>query len=268
MILKQVKNIKFITILLILLAFSCRQKPKKILYKTYFANGQIKELFELNKDSVKDGVFKTFYSTGELASKGWFHNGKNMDSGFVYYKNGQIKEKGTSIDFNKIGWWIYFDSLGHIVKKEQSVMLNNEYPNDTIKEPYVVNQEIIYRNNGTIDTLHSSFFDIKPVRYHKDSLKLHIFATSLKDAYCKKHDSCSTVVKKVIIKGFCQQKTRSFPMNEKKFLDINLKICPNDSIIYGQILDIFKSPAHDSLNRVVLSKGNRYFTINYSKLKY
>jgi hypothetical protein len=74
------------------------------------------------------------------------------DTFYKYYNNGMIKEKGKLVNNNyQEGWWIYNDSLGNLIKKEEYWIRNDS----------VLLNQFIYFNNNRIDEHKSEYFNIK-----------------------------------------------------------------------------------------------------------
>lgn len=120
--------------------------------KEYHSNGNIKLEVPLDNKGIQNGLYKAFYEGGELKQKMNYLNGKITDTVFYYYKNGKLKEKGKIIKNKyKEGWWIYNDSLGNLIKKEEYWIRNDS----------VLLNQFIYFNNTSIDKLKSEYFNLK-----------------------------------------------------------------------------------------------------------
>ena len=74
------------------------------------------------------------------------------DTIFEKYNNGKVKAKGLFKKGNKVGWWLYFDSFGKLIKKEEFMTIDSK--------PHI-NQFITYNNKGKIDYDNSWFFEVK-----------------------------------------------------------------------------------------------------------
>lgn len=83
---------------------------------------------------------------------------ENLDSIFLFDKNKILREEGIAKDTTKLGWWVFYDSEGTLIKKSQFY---------TTEDKAFLNQEIKFLNSGKIDTVNSEFYLLKI----KDTLK-------------------------------------------------------------------------------------------------
>jgi len=202
---------KYFIILIFTFLFSSCKDDNHIYLKFYYPNGKLKKFLSYTKDSVRDGISKEFYKNGHIKYQTWSHNGINTDSFFVYHKNGKIKEKGYVINSRKIGWWKYYDTLGHLIKKEEFLYIKDLKHIPKINDSIYHNQEIIYNKNGKIDSVKSRFYtvnikDTLQAGYNK--FKLH-FSPFYKE-YCKSHDTCGLVRLDVLVYNECKNKIDTF----------------------------------------------------------
>jgi len=64
---------------------------------TYFENGNVEFEFFIDCESIdldKEGLYQSFYESGQLRSKGNYLNGKLEGEFTVFHENGRIKRKG------------------------------------------------------------------------------------------------------------------------------------------------------------------------------
>jgi len=234
---------------------SC-QKKKKWYYK-YYDNGNVLLKSEINDDSIFNGLTEKFYNTGELWIRTWFHKGINTDSFFVYYKNGEIKEKGYVKNRHEIGWWKYFDSLGNLIKEEETIRLK--------KDSFAINQSIYYKN-GKIDSLKSSFYKIKILEKTKDSIRIQFF-NNYGHPECVKRDTCDVINWAIVIQNPCNNYQYDTIFFKKKKAII--KLCsgekPIKGIIYDQLMPIEK--LSNDLENVVLLVVEKNFVIPVSTVE-
>lgn len=94
-------------------------------------------------------------------------NRKLLDTTFIYYNNGIIKEKGRAENRNRVGWWSFYSISGKLISKSEFVIRNGSS---------FLNQKIEYKENGDIDYMKSSFFVIEM----KDTIKIGKTALKLK----------------------------------------------------------------------------------------
>ena len=141
---------------IVIFFLSCESKKY---HKEFYSNGNLKTRIEVNSDNVKNGLFEEYYDSGELKSHAKYLNGNIIDTVTVFYKNGNIKEKGLIGDNGlKFNWWFYFDHKGSLNKKIQYKLFN-----DTIYK----NQIIIYNKNIINENMSSYFLIDLP-----DTIKL------------------------------------------------------------------------------------------------
>ncbi|HSZ71831.1 MAG TPA: hypothetical protein VK750_04085 [Cytophagaceae bacterium] len=122
------------------LLFSCTEKKREysLVKKEYYSNGKIKSIGQYINDSIKHGLVKYFYPTGDLKfeiefknnikhgwSKGYYLNGKiavksefknNLQNGYTYkyYSNGNLKSKLFWIMGKSYGDGFYYYPNGQI----------------------------------------------------------------------------------------------------------------------------------------------------------
>lgn len=77
------------------------------------------------KDGKLNGLYRAYYSYGNLAFSGNFKNGKKQGLCEWYYKNGKIKEKGNYYNGNQVDFHEWYYENGKI--KEKSIIKNGEY---------------------------------------------------------------------------------------------------------------------------------------------
>lgn len=82
--------------------------------KTYYDNGQLKEVGFFGKKRKKTGEWKKYYDNGNLESKIIFE--KDIPNGMIYtyFKNGKPKEIISIIDGDRQGVWKEFYKNGNI----------------------------------------------------------------------------------------------------------------------------------------------------------
>jgi antitoxin component YwqK of YwqJK toxin-antitoxin module len=78
-----------------------------------------------NQYGLKYGYWETYYSNGNLCSKGSYNNGEKVGIWKEYhYTNGQLNSKGLYRDTKKKGYWEYYFSSGNLCSKGE--YLNGE----------------------------------------------------------------------------------------------------------------------------------------------
>jgi antitoxin component YwqK of YwqJK toxin-antitoxin module len=91
-------------------------------FVTYFANGRVEMIGEMNKNK-NSGYWKYYYSNGTLESEGNFNNDVAVGNWKWYYPDGSLKEQGAYQNGKKNGVWLKFESNGKPLQK-------NIYVND------------------------------------------------------------------------------------------------------------------------------------------
>lgn len=59
----------------------------------------------------KEGVWKSYYANGQLKNLENWKNGQMNDSTYSYFKNGNMHSKGIFINGKENGRWIMYDSI-------------------------------------------------------------------------------------------------------------------------------------------------------------
>ena len=90
---KSSKNLVILFLFTIVL-FSCNNNRT---IKTKYPNGSIKELYFINKDSIKVGKYKAFYQNGKLKESRVYKDGKIIDT--IKYFNNQGMKIGGTVNF-------------------------------------------------------------------------------------------------------------------------------------------------------------------------
>lgn len=97
-------------------------------------------------------------------------NRKLLDTTFIYYNNGIIKEKGCVENQNRVGWWFFYSTSGKLISKLEFVVKRGSS---------FLNQKIEYKENGDVDYMKSSFFIIEmkdTIKKGKTALKLKYYS--------------------------------------------------------------------------------------------
>ena len=91
-------------------------------YQTeYFENGQISKEGPY-KNGRRNGLWKTYYKTGELWSKIYFKNGLSDSITTAYYPNGKIRYEGFYTKGQKSGTWKLYKEDGSIKELKHYVI--------------------------------------------------------------------------------------------------------------------------------------------------
>lgn len=138
----------FLLIIFTMTIISCNQNNYK---KEYYSNGKLKVKLKLNSENIPNGEFYEYFETGEKLAVGKYNKGSIIDTVYIFYKNGLIKEKGTFKNNLRNNWWFFYDSIGNLKKKVQYYHLK-----DTIFE----NQIVHFNKKGKILNKNSSYFKV------------------------------------------------------------------------------------------------------------
>lgn len=86
-------NIKYRYILIIfcfiLLFSNCREKRIEITVKN--PSGTVIEKYQVNKDSIKDGTYVSFYESGDTFELSYYQDGKLEGPRWIYYENSNVE---------------------------------------------------------------------------------------------------------------------------------------------------------------------------------
>ena len=96
----------------------------------YYINDFKEEGFFI--DDLKDGLWKSTFSNGNLSFEGKYINGIPIDKHTFYFKNGKIKQTGIYSNGNKDGEWKKYNEIGEVLL---SIIYKNgkEYKIDGVK---------------------------------------------------------------------------------------------------------------------------------------
>ena len=83
----------------------------------YFGNGELMSSKRYN-GGVKDGVFATWYESGQKRSEGFWEDGKKIGKWYSWHSNGQVESEGSYIDDRKDGLWVSYDETGNKVSED------------------------------------------------------------------------------------------------------------------------------------------------------
>ena len=92
---------RFFYIIIILVFSSCNNENN--IKKEYYKSGALKSYYTFNKDGVKHGEFKVYYSNGVVKEKGRYCNNKLDSVHDSYYQNGKLKSFANCDNGNYIG---------------------------------------------------------------------------------------------------------------------------------------------------------------------
>jgi len=81
---------------------------------TYFPNGKIDTEGWNDKDTLRDGVWYSYYETGVKWSEQSYNHGLKDGRSVVYFPNGKIHYEGEYKDDKKFGHWIFYNEAGEI----------------------------------------------------------------------------------------------------------------------------------------------------------
>jgi len=85
---------------------------------TYFPNGKIDTEGWNDKDTLRDGVWYSYYETGVKWSEQSYNHGVKHGRSVVYFPNGKIHYEGEYKNDNKTGHWTFYNEAGEIEKEK------------------------------------------------------------------------------------------------------------------------------------------------------
>ena len=83
----------------------------------YFGNGELMSSKRYN-DGVNDGLFATWYESGQKRSEGHWEGGKKVGKWSSWHSNGQVESEGFYINDRKDGLWVSYDETGTKVSED------------------------------------------------------------------------------------------------------------------------------------------------------
>ncbi|MEQ3690078.1 MAG: hypothetical protein ABNG98_01030 [Flavobacterium sp.] len=152
---------------------------------------------------------------------------KDLNSIKYIYKNdiidrvcyGKVNSKGVGV-----GWWKIFDAKNNILEKVEFINYKGE--------PYY-NQNYFYKNDGKIDTLKSSFFNLSFVKKNEKEYDCKV-------CYSEEIDSIFSNVNDVHLDTLFVKKKKEGNIFPVKFKENGLKT------IRGYVIQYSKTHPHDS----------------------
>lgn len=167
----------WILFLLIVTFISCNKEKKVV--KTFYDNGKIHTITSFNKDNKIEGLVQIFFDSGELQANLIYKNGIEIDSSVYFhkngkiqivsyplkndyklnkyfYKNGKLSREGKLKNFNKIGWWKFYNNDGSL-KEEIEFLDINDMEHLKFRNREYINQYKKYKL-GKLLKKESSFF--------------------------------------------------------------------------------------------------------------
>ena len=209
-------------------------------YKVYFENGNVYEEGSYKNDLEPSGIWKWYYSSGELHSTQDFND---VTGNYIsYFKNGFVKEKGLRYKGGlKIGEWKIYSNSGSLLNtcfynkpysfyKENEILMEIE-PDSCTK--LLIEKKSDYKKE--LDSIYH-FFDST---YHL-TLSEHIILESCQDS--KRKHRCNAI--------YFENKLKK----NSKYLNIE-----NKSF---SILVMLKVSSNDKLEEVRILNGSGYDTVD------
>ncbi len=169
------KLIKFFVLITFLI--SCNREREKRVIKEFYENGNLKYEYQVDSNNKKNGYYHFYYENGKIKEKRKYLNDillddyqsfdskgnivyksfSQGDSSYVLnYENNILVKKGEFLndrhDKKNFNAWFHFFKDGKIYKKLNYVNIS--------KDSSYLNQEIVYKKTGKIDSLKSTFFNL------------------------------------------------------------------------------------------------------------
>lgn len=67
---------------------------------------------------VRDGLFTSYYTNGNISSTGLYDNGLETGHWTDYHENGNIAAEGEYANGKESGKWLYYDENGNFEEEE------------------------------------------------------------------------------------------------------------------------------------------------------
>jgi antitoxin component YwqK of YwqJK toxin-antitoxin module len=134
--------------LFLLVALASCNSRKQI--EIYYESGKIMERFQITRDSIKDGMYQSWFEDGKLYEEASYSNGKLVGERKIYYPNGQQEILETYNDKGELnGPYKSWYENGNLKTEQQYAdnvlqgILKSYYPNGKLKEQVTMkdNQE-------------------------------------------------------------------------------------------------------------------------------
>jgi antitoxin component YwqK of YwqJK toxin-antitoxin module len=87
-------------------------------WKTYYPEGQVAEEV-IYRNGLREGPWIQYFTDGKVKMKVSYINDKLEGQYFVYHLNGNVEVSGTYVNSEKDGTWIYLDDTGATEKREE-----------------------------------------------------------------------------------------------------------------------------------------------------
>lgn len=82
-----------LSLIILLVLFSCNISSEKYERKLYYKSGKIKSIQTLDTDSVRNGEYRIFHENGNLAQKGFYDEGLLQGELLFYSESGNLETK-------------------------------------------------------------------------------------------------------------------------------------------------------------------------------
>lgn len=93
------------------------QPKKKDGEAIYYENGQLKIEGKYNDKGERNGLWQSYYESGQRWSSIMYYHGKKNGWEINFYPNGRVRYKGEYRMGEKINEWEYYDEQGNLVTK-------------------------------------------------------------------------------------------------------------------------------------------------------
>lgn len=157
-----------------------QQENANLKKQTVYADGSIKSVVDLDKDSLEQGILKEYFPNGKLRSEVFYVNGKKSGIKKGYYETGKLKCIGFYRDDLQDSTWTWFFEDGTISQIDnwlngKSFGENTTYNKDgSIKEYafYTFDGEAIYLRKYNEDgiIIHEVGYPIQVI-YNRNRLR-------------------------------------------------------------------------------------------------
>ena len=98
---------KYLLLTLLMILTGCEKPVEPEVYED-----ELLERENYIDGKIEDSVLESYYSNGQLLSKGNYKDGKESGLWELYHRNGQLWEKGSYVDGKKDGLFNYYSEDG------------------------------------------------------------------------------------------------------------------------------------------------------------
>ncbi|NMA32781.1 MAG: hypothetical protein GX944_02520 [Alphaproteobacteria bacterium] len=95
--------------------------------KNYHNNGILKEIYEVDNQGRKNGLYNSFTKNGQLWIKSNYKDDKLHDKYLKYYENGKLAEKSNYLNGKLHGNYLIYHDGGYQLREESNYKDGNKH---------------------------------------------------------------------------------------------------------------------------------------------